>query len=265
MSVARKIVEKFAESAGHEAEKKALKLASEARYKNLSPAAEAFNSQKWEVLKARDNVQLAEKTKDINGAIRAKVIQQEQVPHFAAPEPTPEQLAKVEEGRKVDAATNKYEAQTDAELAARKKDKNALAIADGDTKVSAIAPAMAIPAMGAGWTNPADVVKAGYSKFEHARQSVVDKIVDLVDPTDHNPHIPKYANDTYKKAANAIVSGVTDPLNYIGGAGAADAAIGVGGAAYDMYDGSYDKPKSTNVDNKPQTHPAQQVNWGHKS
>lgn len=118
-----------------------------------------------------------------------------------------------------------------------------------------LAGAAAIPAMGNQFSNPADIVKAGYQKFEQARQSVVNKIVDLTDMTKDNPHVPQYAKDTYNKAADALVSNATDPLNYVGGAGAADAVIGAGSAAYEAYNSN--KPTSTPAN----TNPVQAVNW----
>lgn len=128
------------------------------------------------------------------------------------------------------------------------------------TKASAYAPALAIPAMKSGFTNPADVVKSGYDRLQKVRQSVVDKIVGLTDMTANNPHVPEYAKETYRKAAEALVSNATDPLNYVGGAGAADAVAGTAGAAYDIYSGNR-KPSSTFVDANPVSNPTQVINW----
>lgn len=280
LGLARKIIQSAESGAelGLKESKKALEMANKARAERLSPAAEKANAKVYEILKGKDNLVKWSENKARNEATTAKVLAKETevLPDLN----TSEHIEKSKRIRVVDAAEAKYEAQTEAELAARKNDTQAKALGDEKTKVSALGfggAAMGSQSGGMDTYDPVNIAKAGYNnvvkpaaaivasgyqRFEQARQSVVDKIVNLTDMTADNPHVPQYAKDTYNEAADAVVSGATDPLNYIGGAGAADAAIGAGATAYDMY--SSRKPASTMVDKKPMTNPAQQINWQNK-
>ena len=236
----------------------AAEKASELRLKNYdNPEEEQAALQKWIEARARSNEILAKEANENRNKIKVITETEEQVPRFKAPEPTAAQLERVEKQRRADALAAKYEAELGAEKNARKYDPKAVAASEEKTNVAAFMPAMGLSATG--FTNPTEVVKAAYEKFNKVRQSVVDKIVDLTGAhVTHNPHVPQYAKETYTKAADALVSNATDPLNYVGGAGAADAALGAASAGYDIYAG---RPKVISVDKNPVTNPTQVINW----
>lgn len=235
----------------------AAEAASERRAKKFATEEEErLAEQEWLEKRAHSNALMARQMESEIGQVRAKVITNESRPRFEAPAPSKAQVEHAERLRAVDEIENA--AEKEKEL--RKFDPKAVQAADEKTKVGGYAPALAVPGMAtSGFTNPTEILKHGYDKFEKVRQTVVDKIVDLTGGhVAHNPHVPQYAKDTYNKAADALVSNATDPLNYVGGAGAADAALGAASTGYDLYNsGTSNKVKSTPV----QKSNVQVVNW----
>lgn len=80
----------------------------------------------------------------------------------------------------------------------------------------------AMPAAAAGgMANPLDQLKEGYEKFEGARGKLSDKLADTV-----TGYLPEASKAPALKQAKSIMNTATDPLSYVGGVGAVDAALG---------------------------------------
>lgn len=266
-----------------------LAKASKMREAPISGTTEAINNERWQLLKSKDNERLGKEATRHNKDIKATNLMDEEYSRFTAPELT--EAERVDRIKRIDTdmELRQYDQNMKAEKEARiAKPKfaqpnestkildteptkfSSTAAAASDTtatipttkpnkKASAILAApLGVSSAGfsnAGFTNPMDVLKHGYEKAKQVKQSVVDKIVDLTDAgLSENPYVPQYAKDHYNKAADALVSNVTDPTSYIGGMGAANAVTGAASTGYDAYMG---KPQSTYVDNAPKANVAQ--------
>lgn len=236
LALARKIIDGSANLTAKQ-EVKALAEISAARAEHLSPAATKANSTAHEILKSKDNVRLMGAAAKDAEFQKTKNIQDSQWAREKPMERTVETT-----GEKI----NKYNDDMAIEKQSREPVVEEQTRASDWKKVAAIAPAAST-----GFENPIDMIKSGYDKFENVRSGFVDKIMDLTgEPVNGNPYVPQYAKDHYNKAAEAILSNGTNPINYVGGAGAIDAGLGVAGTAYDIYKGS-SKPVTSYVDRNP--------------
>ena len=77
------------------------------------------------------------------------------------------------------------------------------------------------PAAGVGMQNPVDMLKEGYNKFESARGKVSDALANQV-----TGYLPQVSKEKSIDQARAVMDTATDPLSYVGGVGAVDAALG---------------------------------------
>ncbi len=77
----------------------------------------------------------------------------------------------------------------------------------------------AVPA--GGMQNPLDMIKEGYNKFEDLRGNASDFLADKV-----TSFLPEVSKAQSIDQAKAVMNTATDPLSYVGGVGAVDAAIG---------------------------------------
>ena len=75
LSLVQKIIAKNVDKLDDVAAKATLERVSEARSRDLSPAAEAFNTKKWEVLKAKDNMKLMNAAEKESALLKSKNIE----------------------------------------------------------------------------------------------------------------------------------------------------------------------------------------------
>lgn len=83
-----------------------------------------------------------------------------------------------------------------------------------------VAGAAAMPSPELGLTNPVDQLKSGYGDFEVARKGLSDKLANAV-----TGYLPEASKAQAVDQAQRVMNVATDPLNYVGGVGAADVAI----------------------------------------
>lgn len=276
LGLARKIIDRSAELTASQ-EAKALEKFSSARGQQLSPAATEANQKAYEILKSKDNVRLAGSRYAADAERKVGNYELLEIPDASSAR-TPLELLQEQKikdnhvwyDQLQDEAREKVAKEvSNLEAEKAKRMLPEFAQPDEGTKVLDAEPAKVAPkkvsaAIAAplgfsstGITNPIDVLKHGYDALVKAKQSVVNKIADVTDMgLNENPYVPQYAKDHYNKAANALVSNVTDPLNAIPGFGVADAVIGAASTGYDMYEAGK-KPQTTYVDKAPQNNPTQ--------